>query len=188
MKRLLVVWMVALCLAAVPAVASTFVHTPQKALVAQADAVVQGQVVQLDTFWSEDGRVILTEATVAIDEVLVGKAPTTVTVRTFGGKIGDVGIEAHGFPKFEDGERVILFLSREPSDDSLRVLGYQEGQFRVVTRRDGVTLAVPMVEENARYVTPDGRPAPEPKSVEINQWKAQIKSLAERVRGQAIAK
>ena len=178
MRRVVVTLVAALCLAAMPAAASTFVHLSQQEMVAQADAVIQGKVVEVASFWSESGRIIVSEAMVEVEEVLLGQAPATVTVRTFGGQVGDIRVEAHGFPRFAKNERVILFLQAEPEDGSIRVLGYQEGHFRIVTRRDRVTLAVPMVDENARYLTSDGRLAPEPKSVEIRQFKERIRNQA----------
>ncbi len=169
-----------LSLLALPAGASTFIHMSPAELVAQADALIQGRVVDINSFWSESGRLIVTEARVAVDETIFGEASSTVTVRTFGGKVGDIQVEAHGFPSFEKGEHVLLYVQTEPEDGSLRVLGYQQGQFRVVTRRDGVTLAVPMVEDGARFLSRDGRPGPEARSVEIEHFKNSVRSLAQR--------
>lgn len=164
-----------LALAALPAAGSTFVAMSQQEMVGHADAVVQGRVVGLESFWSASGRIIVTEAVVAVDEVVAGEAPAQVRVRTFGGQVGDVTVEAHGFPVFEQGERVILFLARERSDGSLRVVGYQQGHYRVVTRLDGVTLAVPQVEEGVRLLTPSGRLAPAAQSVLIDDFKASVR-------------
>lgn len=189
MKRGLITALVAaLALAALPTFASTFIHMPQHDLVAQADSVIHGRVIDVNTFWSDSGRIIITEATIKVDDVLVGNADSTVVVRTFGGQIGDIRAEAHGFPTFKMGENVLLFLQAEEADNSIRVLGYQEGQFRVVTRNDGVTLAVPMVDEDARYVTRDGKVSPARRSIEINQFKAQIRDLAEQNGRRAIVR
>ena len=171
-----------LCIGVVPATASTFVAMSPEALVAQADAVIQGEVVNLSSFWTESDRLVATEALVTVDEVIAGDAPSTVTVRTFGGQVGDFKVEAHGFPTFQRNERVLLFLEWNADEDAYRVLGYQQGQFRVVTRLDGVTLAVPMVDEGARFFHADGRLAPEPRSTEIETFKSTVRDLAERVR------
>lgn len=170
------------CLTALPAAASTFVAMAPRALVGEADAVIQGRVADLHSYWTEQGRMVATDVRVTVDEVIVGDAPAAVTVKTFGGQVGDFKVEAHGFPAFEEQERVLLFLKRDPEDGMFRVLGYQQGQFRVVTRRDGVTLAVPMIDEGARFYRADGRPAPEPRSVEIEHFKHEVRELAARVR------
>ena len=183
MRRKVVIALAAtLVLAAVPAVASTFVHMSPKELVAEADALVQGRVVELDSFWTESGRLIATEAMVAVEETVFGSASGTVTVRTFGGQVGDVKVEAPGFPSFEKGERVLLFLKRDPDDGTLRVLGYQQGQFRVVTRLDGVTLAVPQVDDGARFLTRDGQLGPAPRSLELGDFKRQAAKAAATLR------
>ncbi len=176
-RRSIVALATTLCLAAIPATASMFIHMSPAELVTQADSMIQGRVVDLASFWSESGRLIVTEATIEVEETLIGDAPSTVTVRTFGGEVGDIKVEAPGFPTFEKGERVLLFLKAEPADGSLRVLGYRQGQFRLVTRRDGVTLAVPMVEDDVRLLDRDGRPAPEARSVEVGQFKQRVLAL-----------
>lgn len=177
MRRLVPVVLV-LALATVPLTASSFVAMSPSELVAAADAVIEGRVARVDSFWSDSGRMIVTEAVVHVREVLVGEAGRSVTVRTFGGQVGDLMVEAHGFPVFERGEQVILFLKREESDGSLRVLGYQQGHFRQVTRLDGVTLAVPMVDAGMRYFRADGSLAPEPQSMLLNDFKAGVDSIA----------
>lgn len=186
MKRIAVLGLLlALTLGTLPALGSTFIALTPREMIDQADAVVQGRVVHLESFWSESGRIIVSEATVEIDEVILGKAPAVVKVRTFGGQVGDIRVEAHGFPVFEQDERVLLFLAREPADDSVRVLGYRQGQFRVVTRRDGVTLAVPMIEEDTRFITRNGQLMPAPESVEIDHFKTRLRTIANEIGRQA---
>ena len=85
MKRLHGLGVVALVLAlVVPAGASTFLALSRQELVAQSDAVVQGRVLKVSSFWGQEGRVIMTEALIQIEEKIRGNAPTVVRVRTFG--------------------------------------------------------------------------------------------------------
>lgn len=178
-------WMAAaaaLCLAALPAAASTFVGLTDRELVAGADALIQGQVTELRSSWSEDGRAVVTDVVVKVEERVFGEAPQLVTVRTFGGQVGDFRVEAEGFPRFAEGERVLLFVKRDDSDGTLRVHGYQQGQYRVVTRLDGVTLAVPMLDEGVRLLRPDGKALPEPQSVQIDTFKTRAREIAKRAR------
>src|SRR5687768_17934661 len=58
----------ALLVAAVPANASTFLHVSRGELTARAEAVVVGTVLEVESFWSDDGRVILTEAKVLVED------------------------------------------------------------------------------------------------------------------------
>ena len=162
--------------AAMPAMGSTFVALSGRQLVADAAAVVEGKVLSTHSFWGDSGRLIYTEAEVAVDAYLVGEAPAVVTVRVPGGRIGDFFVEAHGFPQLQAEQRVILFLQRE--EGHYTILGHQQGHFEEVTRLDGVTLAVPQIDEGATLFTPRGRLAPAPQSVEIDTFRANVRELA----------
>ena len=168
----------ALALCSAPLMASTFVAMSHKQLVAQADTIVQGQVVGVDSFWSESGRLIVTEARVKVHETLLGTAPAEVTVRTFGGQVGNFAVEAPGFPKFEEGREVILFLTLSNDDGSIRVLGYQQGHYRVVERLDGVTVVAPQVEDGVRYLKANGKLAAPARSYTLDEFRAGIRDLA----------
>jgi len=178
-KRSLGILLAVALVAAAPAAASTFVAMSGPELVRQADAVVQGEVVALTSHWTDSGRLIVTDAVIRVDQVLVGTAPGKVTVRTAGGAVGGYAVEAHGFPRFERGERVIVFLTGGDAGTS-RVLGYQQGHIRVVTRLDGVNLAVPQVDEGVRLLTATGQLAPAPRSVRLDEFKASVRNLARR--------
>jgi hypothetical protein len=87
MKREVWIPLLALALAAVPAAASTFLYQSQAELVAQAEAVVQGRIVEVHSFWNAEHTAILTEATLEVEDAVVGAAPTYVNLRTFGGRV-----------------------------------------------------------------------------------------------------
>ncbi|MGR8980773.1 MAG: hypothetical protein ACU84H_11885 [Gammaproteobacteria bacterium] len=168
----------AFLLIAAPSSASTFLAMSEQDLVRKSQFVVKGTVTEVNSSWNKDGSIIITEAAVDVDERWMGAGPDKLTVQTFGGQVGDFIVEAHGFPEFVPGEQAILFLYKEPLDGSFRVLGYQQGQYRVVTRLDGVTLAVPMVDEDVPLFGPDGRPGAMPSSIEIDAFKKRIKDAA----------
>lgn len=157
--------------------ASTFVAFDSRAMVGESEQIVQGKVVELRSFWNEDGRVIVTEATVEVTETLLGSGASRVTVRVPGGQVGDFRVEATGFPVFERGQEVILFLQHDSRLGVERVVGHQQGHFEVVHRDDGVSLAVPMIED-ARLFTRDGRLAPAARSMELNTFKNRVRELA----------
>lgn len=176
-----VAWATLVGLVATPLAASTFVAMTEDELISQSDMVIQGEVINIQSNWSQSGRIIVSDAMIRVDEVLVGNSPRVVRVRTIGGQVNDFVVESHGFPAFEEGEKVILYLYEEPSDRTLRVLGYQQGYFRVVTRLDGVTLAVPQVDEEARLLRPNGTAVPVPASVEIGAFKSRVRDTARRL-------
>jgi len=162
-----------------PVTASTFVAMTADELISGSDSVIQGEVIRIRSHWHASGRVIVTDATVRVDEVLIGNSPAVVQVRTYGGQVNDLVVEAHGFPKLEDGEKVILFLYQDAEDQTTRIQGYQQGHYRVVTRLDGVTLAVPQLDEEVAMLTPGGVSVPAPVSVEIGAFKTILFDSAE---------
>ena len=181
MKRLLVVLVLAAAVvSALPASASTFLAMDQDELVAASHAVVIGEVLQVRAFWNEDATAILSEALVRVDETLVGEAPRMVTVRTFGGTVGRLRIEALGFPTFHTGENLVLYL--EDVDGPAQVVGYQQGEYRINVRADGTAFAVPVVDHGAHLVHLDGRAAARPRALPLATLKQQIREAAVRER------
>jgi hypothetical protein len=156
--------------------ASTFVHVSPRELTAQADAVIRGQVLEVRSFWNDSATMILTDALVRVDETLVGEAPRYVTLRTFGGTVGGYTVEAAGFPEFRQNESMVAFI-KAGSDGTHEILGYREGQYRVMRSRSGQILAVSMVENEARYLTPDGRADAEPRVMPLGDFAARIRQF-----------
>ena len=171
----------ALLVAAAPASASTFLHVSRGELTARAEAVVMGTVLEVESFWSDDGSIIVTEAKVLVEDVLMGETASVALVRTFGGTVNGFTIEAHGFPTFEKGERLLLFLEPDRhARGAHRVLGFQEGKYRVTADEAGREIAVPTVDAKARLLTADGRPAPAPRAVALETLRAEILELGRR--------
>jgi hypothetical protein len=100
-------------------------------------------------------------------------------VETFGGKVGNLYFEAHGFPQFTVNEELLLFLETE-KDGVQRVAGYQQGQFRIVRDKSGVELAIPALDLDANLLTKDGRRAPRPQVLRLATLKSQIRAEADR--------
>jgi type IV secretory pathway protease TraF len=145
----------ALCIA-MPASASTFFAMDQAQLVAASDSIVEGKVVNVESFWDREGRVIISMATVRVDDALLGKVDRTIRVQTFGGTVGDYTVEAAGFPTFSKGDHVLVFLNqREAPDKSTRVTGYQQGLY-LIAERGGEKVAIPTVDAGANLIRQDG--------------------------------
>lgn len=161
--------------AAVATHASTFLAMDQMELTAASSAVVQGEVVETQSFWDETGRVIVTEAVVVVGEVVAGRAPREVRVRTFGGEVADYHVDAIGFPRFETGQQVLLFL--QPGDtEALRVTGYQLGQYHIKRDVSGERIAVPAVDRDVTLLSADGRAVAAPTPVPLTTLKSQIRT------------
>ncbi|HEX4966452.1 MAG TPA: hypothetical protein VF173_36930 [Thermoanaerobaculia bacterium] len=162
-----------------PAGASTFIKMTQKDLIRNSAAVVQGQVLKVHSFWDPTGRIVMSEASIRVEEKILGNAPTVVVVRTFGGTVGNFTVEAHGFPKFQANERVLLYLEPE-KDGASRVAGYQQGQFHVVRDQTGVELAVPATQDDATVLNRDGSLAARAQAIRLDVLKASIRDEARR--------
>jgi hypothetical protein len=163
---------------ALPARGSTFVAMSQEELVERAGAVVTGRVVEVNSYWNPEGTAILTEAVIEVQDSLLGQVPSHVRVRTFGGQVGNQKLVALGFPTFEAGEKLLLFLTPR-QDGAHKVLGYQQGQFRIRPGVDGREMAVPTWEaDTARIVKADGTTARVPRAVALEDFKRQIRETA----------
>lgn len=181
MKRVVVSVGLLLALAvALPVGASTFLAMSQKQLLQHSQAVVQGRVLQVSSFWNPTGQVIVTEALVQVEEAIAGEAPAVVVLRTFGGTVDGFTVEAHGFPKFRANERLLLYISPE-KDGAASVVGYQQGQFRILRNQGGEELAVPTVDGGATFLTPRGGVAPRTVAVPLAAFKESIRAEARQV-------
>ncbi len=179
MKKFLAGGFALAALLAAPALASTFAAMDQKALVRAADVVIEGEVLQVSSFWTPGGEVIISEALILVRENVVGGADGVIVVRTFGGTVNGYTVEAHGFPTFEKGERQLLFLEAE-EDGVRRVAGYQQGQFRIVPDLEGRPVAVSALEADTHLVKPNGRVVTLPRELPLEQLKGLVRNEARR--------
>ena len=175
-----------------PAAASTFIAMNEAELVAAADAIVRGTVVSTESFWNERHTLVITEAVFEVESVIVGKAPRYVTLRTAGGTVEDLTVEAIGFPVFHEGERALLFLQ---SDDvkplgrvhvggrppGFRVAGYQLGHYRIVRDRQRQEIAVPTADPGMRMLRFDGRAAERPRARRLASWEVELREIGRHV-------
>jgi hypothetical protein len=172
---------VGLLLLAAPASGSTFLHMSRAELAAKASSVVVGNVLSVESFWTKSGRIIVTEAMVEVEDAVLGEAPSVVRVRTFGGTVNGYTVEAHGFPTFAKGERLLLFLEQDKADpDATRVLGYQEGMYRVAMDKAGREVAHPTVDGGARLLTAEGKLAPAPRPLLLDDLRGEVRELGRR--------
>jgi hypothetical protein len=150
----------------------------QRELVQKSAAVVDGEVLQVHSFWDAKGRVIVTEAIVKVSDSVVGNVGSAIVVRTFGGTVEGYTVEAHGFPTFKRGERFLLYLEPE-RDGAHHVTGYQLGQYKVTRDKSGAEVAVPTFDGSARLLSRDGRQAARPQALALDALKNQIRTEAQ---------
>src|SRR5579862_4633674 len=109
-------------------------------LVKKAHHIVVGKVRNSRTYWSSNGKLILTDHTVEVEEDIKGQSPHLLQVTTIGGKIGDLELHVSGMPSFQKDESVVLFT--ESSGPYEVVLGLGQGKFHFEMAKCSTRLAL----------------------------------------------
>ena len=133
-------WLAAL---ASPAHATISEALSLDALVREADHVAL--VTCVDARASRDGRRrIVTDFTLRVEEAMKGGTPAgaTLTMRSLGGAIGDLGMRVEGEPHPEVGGRYLVFLRRLRDGRTLRPVGMSQGVMPV-QERNGELIVQP---------------------------------------------
>lgn len=105
-------------------------------LVARAELVFVGQVVdRRSVYLSGPDRPIVTDVTFDVLRVLKGSSGLRTKLTFLGGTVGGETLVIDGMPQFQIGERDILFVGDRTAASPL--VGFWQGRYRVV--RDPVT-------------------------------------------------
>lgn len=146
-----------------------------------SDAIIKGSVAQiLDSKWSnpnfERGKdisnVLQTDIVVNVDEVYEGSiSKNTVIVRINKGEDENTIVHSEGYPDFEAGEKVILFLSRDDSDvatdeDYYVLTGMKYGKYTLKENNNENILS-----ENNVYINEKGQINPQNIKTKLNELK-----------------
>jgi hypothetical protein len=117
--------------------------------------VLVGEVNAVESGWNPQKTRIHTHVLITPIEVLKGPADLgTVKVKFLGGKAGDTMASLPGAPRFEVGEKVLLFLEPRRDQDGYLPVGFYQGKFKVFTDpvtkgemllRDGPDLGVKLL-------------------------------------------
>ncbi|HCY75534.1 MAG TPA: hypothetical protein DHV28_06400 [Ignavibacteriales bacterium] len=108
---------------------SQSIQSELKSLTDGADVILTGKVINQTSSWNADRSRIYTEVTLRADEYLKGDySENTLSVKTLGGEVGDVGELYSHMPKFTNDEEVLLFVKKDNKDLSYRVLNGEEGK------------------------------------------------------------
>lgn len=150
-----------LLLACLPAGAATYVPMADAALVDQAVLIVQGTIETVAPA-PERAGLAATESIVWIERVLKGRAEAErVVVRVPGSERPDgAGLRIPGAPRFQEGERTLLFLVPRP-DGTWAPLHLMLGAFHAL-EAGGRRLAVRELSEAVGIAIPGREETPEP--------------------------
>lgn len=111
----------------------------------QSELILTGRCADTSSTWIENGRVLVTLATISVDEVIKGDQASTVTVVLPGGidinRRIPVAMTYAGAPKIIPQEEVFLFLAGEEAIyNGYSIMGFSAGKFSIVEDEDGQRL------------------------------------------------
>lgn len=129
MRRYALLFTSALWALAAPLYATSVQRLSLEDLVAKAQTIVEASIVSANTYRSADGKLILTNYTIDVQESLKGSPGKTVTLTTIGGRIGNTILRVSGMPAFQPGEKAVLFL--EQAGAYTTIVGLNQGKFTI---------------------------------------------------------
>lgn len=114
LKNLAIMAFALACVSVTNARATTVIPPTFEEIADRAELVFVGKTVASRSEWRTVGsdRVIFTLVEFEVQEVLKGNAGKSVTLQFLGGTVGDVTLEVASVPRFEAGDRVILFVEK----------------------------------------------------------------------------
>jgi hypothetical protein len=92
------------------------VHRDVDELAVQADRIVIGDVVRIESDWNDDHTLIMSRVVIQVSDVLKGRAGDTLSLELFGGTVDDVTLFTNVTPMFLEGDHVLLFLEGPGND------------------------------------------------------------------------
>ncbi len=110
-------------------------------LVGKSRLVVCGEVTGLKSHWTDVpkiGRIIVTDVTVRVTEAWKGSPGKEVTVRLYGGRVGDDWVMCVESPRYSIGEKVLVFA--RDWRGRLWTTGWLQGKFTLVETRAGTQV------------------------------------------------
>jgi hypothetical protein len=137
--RILVRLLIVTCLAAATSLqAITYIVPADRDLVKRAEAIVIGTAVESHSEITPNGSVV-TVASFDVERTVKGSIGDHVNVVEPGGAVGDLSISIPGSPRFENGERYLVFLIHNNRGD-WATYGFALGRFAFVDDLHGRTI------------------------------------------------
>ena len=107
-------------------------------LVAQADVIFVGDVVDVRPFTvqTRERTIVKTRVTFSVAEPLYGTASLVEVFDFLGGETADLGLKVAGMPTFTVGDRRVVFARRDRSINP--IVGFTQGLMKVARDAGGV--------------------------------------------------
>jgi len=131
-----------LCAMVSPVGATVLVPASLAELSRDARIIARGHVVSVDGRWTDDRRTVETIVTLETEAYLKGQFGQTLQFRVPGGTLGRFRNIVMGAPRFEVGQRVVVFLGVNGPQVPY-ILGLNQGVYRVEVDAAGQALVSP---------------------------------------------
>ncbi len=130
--KILIVSFMLLFIKFLPLHASRLLDMTRKQLINSSDHVIVGQVVDKYSDYGKQGKYIFTYVKIKIEEDIGGnlKDIKEITIKQFGGKVGNREMVVNGGASFKTGEKTLLFLNKSKLSH-FKLTGMSTGKFRV---------------------------------------------------------
>jgi hypothetical protein len=114
--------------------ATTVIPPSFDELVTRAEVIFQGLVTDVRSQWVGEGAQhhIVTYVTFKVDDAIKGNPGATYTLRMLGGTVDGETMEVSDSPKFQKGDRDILFVEHN-GNQFIPLVGIMHGRFHVQT-------------------------------------------------------
>ena len=123
------------------------------ALVSRSDTIVAGEVLDLKPSWNAERSDIFTTVILRVDRQLKGSGGDVIRFSIPGGAVGDEWIRVSHAPRFELGERALVFL-RSGGGRLPTVVGMEAGKRHLAADEDGSERIRPEFHWNPGDVGP----------------------------------
>jgi hypothetical protein len=128
-----------LFLTAITPTATSILPPSFEKLVAEADLVFEGEVIDVRSQFvnAGGGQAITTDVSFRVVNVIKGSAPPATVLEFLGGTVGTRTMVVDGMPRFTTGDHDILFVNQKERLVS-PLVGFNSGRFRVTPDSAGV--------------------------------------------------
>ncbi len=96
-------------------------------LVIEADLILTGTVMGIDSYWNAEATFIFTDISLSVENVIKGETSfQAITVVVKGGHVGDKILKIEGFPELSLNQKLQLFLKQQDENKYI-ITGWQNG-------------------------------------------------------------
>jgi hypothetical protein len=159
--------------------ATTVIPPTFDELVERAEVIFQGEVTDVKSQWMGEGaqRHIVSYVTFKVEDGVKGNPGQSYTIRMFGGTVDGYTMAVSDGPKFQVGEKDILFVENNGSQ-FIPLVGIMHGRFHVRKDQSGREIVTGSEDEPVKNLARLGKEstAPANESAEVELTPADFKA------------